>query len=333
MSQAPARVAVVPGDGIGPEVVEAAIGVLEATGVPLSFERHEAGDGCLQRRGCALPDETLQAALSADAVLLGAVGDTAADVVLPLRRELGTFVNVRPSRSYPGVECLYPDLNLVIVRENTECLYRGIESRLTQDVATATRLITREASARVTRFGFEYARANGFSKVTAVHKANVLRESDGLFLEAARAVAKNFPEVEFEDGLVDAVAMHLVLHPQRYQVLVTPNLFGDILSDLAAGLVGGLGLSPSANLGASNALFEPVHGTAPDIAGEGIANPTAAILCGALLLKHLGHNKTGEAIETAVQRALQAGQTTPDLGGRLSTDEAARAVIQHLEAS
>lgn len=326
------RIAVIPGDGIGPEVIEAALEVLEATGVNFSFQHCEAGDGCFAKHGAALPEETLKHALESDAVLFGAAGDTAADVILRLRRELNTFVNLRPVWALPDVPCLYPKTKLVIVRENTECLYRGIESEITPGVVTATRVITQKASECIARFAFEYAQANEFHKVTAVHKANVLKKSDGLFLSSVRAVAKNFPKIIYDEALVDAVAMHLVMQPERFQVIVTTNLFGDILSDLAAGLIGGLGLCPSANLGEHHALFEPVHGTAPDIAGGNIANPTAAILCGAMMLRHLGEMASAQQIESALEETIAMGQTTPDLRGTLSTMKMAQTVIEQMKA-
>ena len=331
MSTTPYRVAVIPGDGIGPEVVDAALAVLKSTGIAFEFTHYEAGDDCLAARGVALPEETLRGALDAQAVLFGAAGDSAADVILRLRRELGTFVNLRPTRAFPGVACLYPDTNLMIVRENTECLYIGIEAEIAKGVTTATRVITAAASERIVRYAFEYARANGHTKVNAVHKANVLRKTDGLFLKCARDVAKSYPDIAYEESLVDSTAMYLVLDPKRYQVLVTTNLFGDILSDLASGLVGGLGLSPSANLGDDHALFEPVHGTAPDIAGQGIANPTAAILCGAMMLRHFGETQAAQKIEDAIEQTITEGHTTPDLGGGLSTMDMAKAVIDRMK--
>ncbi len=331
MSQKTYRIAIIPGDGIGPEVIAAAVAVLKATKVNFRFEHYEAGDDCRKKQGVALPEETLQGAFEADAVLFGAAGDTAAEVILRLRRELGTYVNLRPTRAFPGVPCLYPETNIVIVRENSECLYRGIENEISSGVVTAIRVITATASERIARFAFEYAQASGFSKVTAVHKANVLKKSDGLFLQSVRAVAQAYSDIVYDEALVDAAAMHLVMHPERFQVIVTTNLFGDILSDLAAGLIGGLGLCPSANLGDKYALFEPVHGTAPDLAGKGIANPTAAILCGAMLLRHLKVIDAAQRVETALEQAIRAQETTPDLGGVLSTMEMAKAVIQRME--
>lgn len=331
MKQKTHHVAVIPGDGIGLEVTAAAVEVLQATGLTFDFKHYLAGDDCLAERGVALPEETLQGALAADAVLFGAVGDTAADVILRLRKELKTYVNLRPARAFEGVDCLYPGTHIVIVRENTECLYAGIEDHIAPGVVTATRVITEVASKRIARFAFEYAQQNEFDKVTAVHKANVLRKSDGLFLQSTREIAKAFPAIEYDEALVDSTATHMVLDPHRFSVMVTTNLFGDILSDLAAGLIGGLGLCPSANLGDGTALFEPVHGTAPDIAGRGLANPSAAILCAAMLLRHFGETELAKAIESGLERAITAGQSTPDLGGSLSTMEMTHVVIESLK--
>lgn len=328
----PLCVAVIPGDGIGPEVIEAALSVLKASGVAFDFQRYEAGDECLAQRGVALPEETLSGALQADAVLFGAAGKTAAEVILRLRKELNTFVNLRPSRAFEGAPCLFPKAHIVIVRENTEGIYGGLEQEITPGVTTATRVITEAASTRIARYAFEYAVQNEFSKVTAIHKSNVLQKTDGLFLKCAQAVAQTFPQVTYEEQLVDSAATLMVLEPERFEVLLTPNLFGDILSDLAAGLIGGLGLCPSANLGHHHALFEPVHGTAPDIAGKGLANPTAAILCGAMLLRHFGHAAPARAIEAGLQKAIAAQQSTGDLGGTLSTMEMAHAVIEQAKA-
>lgn len=323
-------IAVIGGDGIGPEVVEAEIAVLEATGLAWNFSSYEAGDDCLASRGQALPQATLDGALAAQAVIFGAAGVSAADVILRLRAELGTFVNLRPSVAYKGVNCLHPQTDMMIVRENTECLYAGIEAQLTPEVVTATRVITSQASTRIANYALEWARQAGGKKVTAVHKANVLRKTDGHFLQCCRTAARQFPDVPYEEALVDSVAMRMAMRPEEFQVIVTTNLFGDILSDLAAGLIGGLGMCPSANLGQAHALFEPVHGTAPDIAGQGKANPSAAILCGAMLLRHLGQEQWAARVEKAVADCVADGQATSDLGGKLRTMEMARAVIDRL---
>ncbi len=326
-------IAVIPGDGIGPEVVAAELKVLEATGVPFEFTTYPAGDTCEAETGRALPEETLQAALASKAVIFGAAGNTAADVILRLRVELGAFANVRPTRAFPGVACLFPQTDLVIVRENSECLYAGIENTIVPGVVTATRVITERASYRIARYAFQYARDNRRSKVTTVHKANVLRKSDGLFLRCCRQVADEFSDLAFEEGLVDSVAMRMVLSPEDFDVIVTTNLFGDILSDLAAGLVGGLGLCPSATLGDHHALFEPVHGTAPRIAGKGLANPAAAIMCGAMLLRYLGRIEAADSVDKALVRCIEKGRTTYDLGGGLSTMEMAEHVVREMQRS
>jgi 3-isopropylmalate dehydrogenase len=322
------RIAVIPGDGIGPEVVEAELLVLEATSLPFEYATYSAGDACQDETGEALPQETLEGALAAQAVIFGAVGRSAAEVILRLRKELNTFVNLRPVRAAEGVECIHPQTDLIIMRENSEGMYAGIENVVVPGVVTATRVLTETASYRIARYAFEYARDNGRGKVTAVHKANVLKKSDGLFLECCREVAAEFPGIAFDEGLVDSVAMRIVMQPQDFDVMVTTNLFGDILSDLAAGVIGGLGMCPSANLGHEHALFEPVHGTAPDIAGKGVANPAAAIQCGALLLRYLGEQAPAERVEKALARSLKEGLTTPDLGGKLSTMDMAGEVAR-----
>lgn len=325
------RIGVIAGDGIGPEVTGASISVLEEVGLGLDFDLFEAGDRVFEERGEALPEETIEGALASDALLLGAVGRTAFEVVIRLRQELNTFVNLRPVKTLPGVQCLYPEVDIVIVRENTECLYKGLEEEVAPGVVTATRVITTKASRRIAQFGFDYAKENGWDKVSAVHKVNVLKKSCGLFLDAVREVAKGYEDVELEEVLVDAASLHLVRDPGRFQVLLTTNMFGDIISDLAAGLVGGLGLCPSGNIGKYHAMFEPVHGTAPDIAGKNIANPTACILSGCMMLDWLGEAEAARRVELALEKTLQEGLTTPDLGGELSTQEMARAVIDRLD--
>jgi 3-isopropylmalate dehydrogenase len=323
------RIAVIPGDGIGGEVVPAAIEVLEALDLGFEFVDGEAGDYVKEERGEALPQETYDLAAEADATLFGAAGETAADVILPLREAVDSFANVRPARAYPGVDAVKPATDLVFVRENTEGVYAGIEDDLTDDVTTLTRLITESASRRIAEFGFEYAEANGFSDVTVAHKANVMRKTDGRFLEACEAVAGE-GDYEYDEALMDALAMHLIMHPEDYGVVICPNLAGDMLSDLAAGLVGGLGLLPSANIGPDNALFEPVHGSAPDIAGEGIANPAAMILSAAMMLDHMGYGEEATQVRDAVTAVLEDGPRTPDLGGDASTADVTEAVLDAL---
>ena len=319
------RVAVVPGDGIGQEVVPAALEVLAATSADFEFVEADAGDHVAEAGGDPLPDETYDLVASADATLFGAAGESAADVILPLREAVDSFVNVRPARTYPGVDALTPDLDVVFLRENTEGVYAGHEDRLSDDVSTLTRVITGTASARLAEYACEYA-PDGF---TVVHKANVMRETDGRFLETVRRVADE-RGVETDDVLMDAMATHVCLTPEAFDVVVCPNLAGDVLSDLAAGLVGGLGLLPSANVGEERGLFEPVHGTAPDIAGQGVANPCATVLSAAMLLDFLGYEDDGDAVRAAVEDVLAAGPRTPDLGGDATTADVTAALVERL---
>ena len=323
------EIAVIPGDGIGQEVTPAAVEVLDALDIDFEFVEGEAGDAVKAETGEALPQETREIAADADATLFGAAGETAADVILPLRQVVGSFANVRPAVAYPALDAVQPDTDLVFIRENTEGVYKGIESQITDGVTTCTRVITEEASEKIADFGFDYARQNDYDDVTIAHKANVMRETDGLFLDTAEAVAKD-RSADYDTALMDALAMHLVMHPEEYGVVICPNLAGDMLSDLAAGLVGGLGLLPSANVGEDNALFEPVHGSAPDIAGEGIANPAAMILSAAMLLDHLGYDDEGDRVRAAVEGTLEDGPKTPDLGGSASTDEVTAAIVERL---
>ncbi|WP_254544196.1 isocitrate/isopropylmalate family dehydrogenase [Halomarina pelagica] len=323
------RIAVVPGDGIGREVVPAAVEVLSALDVDVEFVEAEAGDRVREETGEALPEGTVEVVREADATLFGAAGETAADVILPLRAAVGSYANVRPARAYPGVDALKPETDLVFVRENTEGVYAGIESEIAPGVTTLTRVVTEDASRRIAEFGFDYAEARG-DDVTVAHKANVMRTTDGQFLDAVRAVADERGAAH-DEALMDALAMHLVLRPEEYGVVICPNLAGDVLSDLAAGLVGGLGLLPSANVGDDNALFEPVHGTAPDIAGEGTANPVATVLSAAMLLEHLGYDEEGARVRSAVEAVLEDGPRTPDLGGSATTEDVTGAIVGRLD--
>ncbi|MCK4703817.1 isocitrate/isopropylmalate dehydrogenase family protein, partial [Candidatus Bathyarchaeota archaeon] len=267
---------------------------------------------------------------ASDACLFAAVGNTAKEVIIPLRQRLNLYANLRPAKAYPGVPAVNPDVDIMIVRENTEGIYKMIGDR-GRDYGFNVRVITREASERIVRYAFEYARRNGKSKVSAVHKANVLDYTDDVFLEAARDVAKDYPGIAYEEVIVDACAMKLVLSPQQFQVIVTTNMFGDILSDEAAGLVGGLGMAPSGNVGDELCIFEPVHGSAPDIAGKGIANPVATILSAAMMLEWLGEKEAADRVEAAVLKVLEEGEVrTPDLGGANTTDDMADAVIERL---
>ena len=323
------EIVVVEGDGIGGEVLPAAVEVLDAVG-DFEFVTAEAGDAVQAETGEALPQETYDTVAAADATLFGAAGETAADVILPLRTAVGSFVNVRPARAYPGVDAVQPETDVVFLRENTEGVYSGHEDRLSADLSTLTRVVTTSASERLAAFACEFVADRGGDGFQVVHKANVMRETDGRFRDAVVSVADDHG-LEAEEVLMDAFATRICLDPTQFDVVVTPNLAGDVLSDLAAGLVGGLGLLPSANIGPDNALFEPVHGTAPDIAGEGVANPSAAILSAAMLLEHLGYDGDAAAVRDAVESVLESGPRTPDLGGDAGTDAVTDAVIDRLE--
>jgi 3-isopropylmalate dehydrogenase len=321
-------IAVVPGDGIGHEVVPATLRVLDAV-ADFEYVHVEAGDAVAERTGEPLPEETLAAVTDADATLFGATGETSADVILPLRDAVDSFVNIRPARTYPGVDAVQPETDLVILRENTEGVYAGIEDRLTEDVSTLTRLVTQSASRRLGEFACEYVAENGLDGFTIAHKNNVMRVTDGLFVDTIREVADE-RGVAVDDAYMDAMATGLAMDPTGYDVIVCPNLAGDVLSDLAAGLVGGLGLLPSANVGSERGIFEPVHGCAPDIAGEGVANPAATILSAAMLLDFLDYDDEAAAVRTAVETTLAEGPRTPDLGGEATTDAVADAVVDRL---
>ncbi|XVH31380.1 3-isopropylmalate dehydrogenase [Haloferacaceae archaeon DSL9] len=319
---------VIPGDGIGKEVVPAARRVLESVG-DFTFVEADAGDAVKEATGEALPAETYDLVADADATLFGAAGETAADVILPLREAVDSFVNIRPAKAYPGVDALRPETDLVFLRENTEGVYSGHESRLSDDLSTLTRVVTSSASRRLAGFACDYVEDGGYDGFTVAHKANVMRETDGRFRESVLGVADE-RGVDADEVLMDAFATKVCLDPTQFDVVVCPNLAGDVLSDLAAGLVGGLGLLPSANVGPDAALFEPVHGTAPDIAGEGVANPAATLLSAAMLLDHLGYADDGRRVRAAVEDVLSDGPRTPDLGGDASTVDVTDAVLDRL---
>ncbi len=323
------EITVIPGDGIGQEVVPAAVDVLESLDVDFEFVEAEAGDHVKEETGEALPQETYDLAASTDATLFGAAGETAADVILPLREAVDSFVNVRPATAFPGVDAVRPETDLIFLRENTEGVYSGHEDRLTEDVSTLTRVVTESASRRLAEYACEFVTEHGHDGFTVVHKANVMRETDGLFRETVLEVADDHG-VETDEVLMDAFATRVCLDPEQFDVVVCPNLAGDVLSDLAAGLVGGLGLLPSANVGPERALFEPVHGTAPDIAGESVANPAAKIISAAMMLEYFGHDDEAGAVREAVEDVLENGPRTPDLGGDASTEDVASAVIDRL---
>src|SRR6187401_30116 len=329
-------VTLIPGDGIGPELARAATTVLEATGLSFEWRPVDAGESQIAIHGTPLPENVLDSIRETRVALKGPittpVGEGFRSVNVTLRQALDLYANLRPARSIRGIESRYEDVDLIIVRENTEDLYAGIEHMVGRDAAESIKIITRGASERIARFAFDYAVANGRHKVTAVHKANIMKLTDGLFLESCRTVAAEYEgRVEFEDRIVDNMCMQLVQKPELYDVLVLPNLYGDIISDLCAGLVGGLGVAPGANIGENAAVFEPVHGSAPKYAGQDVANPTALILLGALMLRHLGEVEAAGRVESAVRDVIAEGTTvTYDLGGSTGTREFGEAVARRV---
>jgi isocitrate dehydrogenase (NAD+) len=332
-------VTLIPGDGIGPELAEATRRVLDASGVKFDWEVVNAGEAVMAKEGTPLPQHVLDSILRNKVAIKGPIttpiGEGFRSVNVTLRQTLGLYANLRPVRTIPGLKTRYDAVDLVIVRENTEDLYAGIEHMVGPDAAESIKIITRAASERIARFAFDYAVANGRSKVTAVHKANIMKLSDGLFLESCRHIAAEFDgRIAFEDRIVDNMCMQLVQKPELYDVLVLPNLYGDIVSDLAAGLVGGLGVAPGANIGTRAAVFEAVHGSAPKYAGLNKANPTALMLSGVLLLRHIGEQAAAERVEAALRAVLAAGRSvTYDLGGTAGTSQFADAVIDRLNAA
>jgi isocitrate dehydrogenase (NAD+) len=320
---------------VGPEIVEACRRVIEATGAEIEWDAQEAGADVMEKYGTPLPTHVLDSIRESKVAMKGPittpVGSGFRSINVALRQELDLYANLRPARSIEGVRSPYKDIDLVVVRENTEDLYAGIERQVDEDTAESIKLITRRASQRICRFAFEYARREGRRKVTAVHKANILKLTDGMFLEVARQVARDYPDIEFEDRIVDNMAMQLVQKPHIYDVLVLPNLYGDILSDLCAGLVGGLGVAPSANIGDEIHVFEPVHGSAPKYTGMNKVNPTAQILTGVLMLHYIGEEEAGRRIYDATVAVIGEGRTvTYDLGGEAKTSEMADAIIERL---
>ena len=329
-------VTLLPGDGIGPEVTAATVRVLEAAGGRYEWDSHMAGAEALAARGNPLPQDVLDSILATGVALKGPVttpiGTGFQSVNVQLRRALDLYANLRPVRSLPGVESRYADVDLVVVRENTEDLYSGLEHEVVPGVVESLKIITERASTRIARFAFDYARRNGRTRVTAVHKANIMKLSDGLFLDCFRRVAREHPAVQADDRIIDNLCMQLVIRPEEFDVLLLENLYGDIVSDLCAGLVGGLGVVPGANFGEKGAVFEAVHGSAPDLAGKGRANPTAVIRSAALLVGHVGERAAATRIENAVAAALADSRNhTGDLGGKATTKELTDAVIRHLD--
>jgi len=317
-------ITLIPGDGIGPEVSGAVVRIVEAAGVQVEWETHYAGAQALAKFGETLPAELLESVRRNKVALKGPittpVGKGFTSVNVGLRKTLDLYANLRPVRALPNVQCRYPELDLVVVRENTEDLYSGIEHVVVPGVVESIKIITEKASTRVSKFAFEFARREGRKKVTAVHKANIMKLSDGLFLDCFRNVSKDYPEIEADDKIVDNACMQLVMRPEQFDIMLLENLYGDIVSDLCAGLIGGLGLVPGANIGEQGAVFEAVHGSAPDIAGQGIANPTALLQSSLLMLRHLGEREAADRIENAMLAVFAEGTVrTRDIGGTAGT--------------
>lgn len=333
------NVTLIKGDGIGPSIMDVAVKIIDATGVKINWEEADAGMAAFDKHGTPIPDETL-ASIDKNRVafkgpLTTPVGGGFRSINVALRQKYDLYANVRPAKTWKGAQTRFDDVDIVVVRENTEGLYLGLEHYLTRqkDVAESLAVITKEGSKRIVEYAFKYAKENGRKKVTACHKANILKFTSGLFLDTAREVAAKYPEIEFNEMIVDATCMHMVMNPQQFDVIVTTNMFGDILSDLTAGLVGGLGLIPGANIGVDAALFEAVHGSAPDIAGKNIANPTAVIMAGVMMLNHLGETEAANRIKAAVEKVVEdAVMVTPDLNpdSKAGTIEMGDAIIAAL---
>jgi isocitrate dehydrogenase (NAD+) len=329
-------ITLIPGDGIGPEVSAAVVRIIEAAGADVQWETHYAGAQALEKFGDTLPAELLESIKRNKVALKGPittpVGKGFTSVNVGLRKALDLYANLRPVRALPNVPSRYPELDLIVVRENTEDLYSGIEHVVVPGVVESLKIITEKASTRIARFAFEYARRESRRKVTAIHKANIMKLSDGLFLECFRKVATDYPEIEADDKIVDNACMQLVMRPEQFDIMLLENLYGDIVSDLCAGLIGGLGLVPGANIGELGAVFEAVHGSAPDIAGQGIANPTALLQSGILMLRYLNEREAADRVERALLKVFSEGKVrTRDIGGEAKTDEFATAIINAMD--
>ncbi len=330
------NVTLIKGDGIGPAIMAAAVKIIDASGVDINWQEADAGMAAFEKHGTALPEETLQSIAETRVAFKGplttASGKGFRSINVELRQKYDLFANVRPAKTWQGVDTRFDNVDMVIIRENTEGLYSGLEHYLTnkKDIAESLAVVTRPGSERIIDYAFQYARRHGRRKVTICHKANILKYTQGLFLDVGREVAEKYPEMEFDEKIIDATCMHMVMDPSQFDVVVTTNMFGDILSDLAAGLVGGLGLIPGANIGADAALFEAVHGSAPDIAGRNIANPTAVIMAGVMMLDYLGEQQAAERIKKAAEQVIAEGRiVTPDLNpaAQAGTQEMAEAII------
>jgi isocitrate dehydrogenase (NAD+) len=332
------KVTLIPGDGIGPEVAEATVRVIEAAGVPIDWDRQELSAAIMEKTGSSLPDYIVESLEKSGVGLKGPVttpvGGGFKSVNVAIRKRLDLFANVRPVFTLPGLKTRFQDVNIdmVIFRENTEDLYSGLEHEVVKDVVESLKIITRYASMRIAKYAFEYSRKNNRKKITAVHKANIMKLSDGLFIRCCREVAAEYPEIAYNELIVDNASMQLVMRPETFDVLLLPNLYGDIVSDLAAGLVGGLGVVPGANMGERHAVFEAVHGSAPDIAGQGLANPTALLSSAILMLRHLGEGAAADRVQKAVAKTFrEAKALTRDVGGSAHTNDFTSAVIANLE--
>ena len=330
-------ITLIPGDGIGPEVTDAVVRILRASGVAIDWEMQLAGVAAVEKTGTPLPHDLVDSIRRNKVALKGPVttpiGDGFTSVNVGLRKALDLYANLRPVWNLPGVPAKFAGVDLVIVRENTEDLYSGLEHEVVPGVVESLKIITERASTRIARFAFDHARRHARKKVTAIHKANIMKLGDGLFLACARAVARDYPAVAYDEKIVDAACMHLVLNPAQFDVLVMPNLYGDIVSDLCAGLVGGLGVVAAANIGTDSAVFEAVHGSAPDIAGTGVANPTALLLSAVLMLRYIGEGAAAGRVMAGLEHVLVAGSVrTRDLGGSASTSAFADAVCQAINS-
>jgi isocitrate dehydrogenase (NAD+) len=329
------KITLIPGDGIGPEVTAAMLKVIEAAGLEVEWETINAGADAFEKHGKYLPDELMESIQRTRVAIKGPIatpiGKGFASINVALRKALTLYANFRPIKNLPGVKTRFDNVDIIVVRENTEDLYSGLEHVVVPGVVESLKIITAEASTRIARFAFEYARKHGRKKIAAIHKANIMKLSDGLFLECVRNIAQLYPEIIYEEMIVDNTCMQMVLDPQQFDVMLLENLYGDIVSDLGAGLVGGLGLVPGANLGDNCAIFEPVHGSAPKIAGKNMANPTAMLLSAVLMFQHLGETEKAALIASAVEKVYANGKLrTRDLGGDSSTSQFTDAVVQHI---
>jgi isocitrate dehydrogenase (NAD+) len=329
----------IPGDGIGPEVAQAAVRAVDATGIDICWRRAELNEAIILESGKTLPKYLLDSLHETHVGLKGPVTTPVAggfqSVNVQLRKTLDLFANVRPVKSLPGIKTRFSDLaiDMVIFRENTEDLYSGLEQEVVKDVVTGLKVITRAASERIARYAFQYAAKNGRKQVTAIHKANIMKLADGLFLRCCREVSEQFPHIKYKELIVDNASMQLVVRPETFDVLLLPNLYGDIVSDLAAGLVGGLGIVPGANMGEEHAVFEAVHGSAPDIAGQNKANPTAMMLSAVMMLAHFGETDASHRLQTAIESIYREGKyLTGDVGGDSTTEEFTEAVVRNLKS-